>query len=94
MISSLYMDELTLDDMYSVIEKKRPYQDRFTDTVDLILAAQSEHTIAHEEAALLLKIALAKELRNEIKNLFPFKKQQREINSMWMNLKTKHLRHA
>ena len=85
---------IKLDKNYNILEEKGGYDDDFLNTVEEINKAESSNKISKREAVLLLNIVLKKELHNEAEGILPLSKKQPEIQSLFMNLKTKQTKHA
>lgn len=88
------MGGIRLDKNYDFIEEKSIYNDDFVEAVDLITKAHSDKIITDLEASFLLKAVLNKEFRKEAKTITPFTKQTSEINSLFMSMKSKQIKHA
>ncbi len=90
-----YMKNVTLDKNYNLLplQENGSYHDDFLELVDLITKAQSDQVIDEKETSFLLGLLLKREFKNEAKTVLPFARQQ-EVHSLFMNLKTTHIKHA
>lgn len=85
---------MKLDKNYNFFEVKNVYEDDLVVSVDLIVDAQSRNIISSDEANLLFKIVLKKEIKKEAKSVIPSTKNSTEIHSFFMNMKSKQIKHA
>ena len=88
------MKDMKLDKNYNFFEVKNVYEDDLVVSVDLIADAQSRNIISSDEANLLFKIVLKKEIKKEAKLVLPNSKNSTEIHSLFMNMKSKQIKHA
>ena len=88
------MKDMKLDKNYNFFEVKNVYEDDLVVSVDLIVDAQSRNIISSDEANLLFKIVLKKEIKKEAKSVIPSTKNSTEIHSFFMNMKSKQIKHA
>lgn len=85
---------MKLDKNYNFFEVKNVYEDDLVVSIDLIVSAQSKKIISSDEANLLFKIVLNKEIRKEAKSVLPSANNSTEIHSLFMNMKSKQVKHA
>ena len=92
------MENIQLDKNYNIrISQNDIYKDNLDEIVDLIVKTRAENKLTEEETSLLLKIAVNRELRDD---LFAFfhglfgKEQKTEKYTMFMQLKTNYIKHA
>lgn len=85
---------MKLDKNYNFFEVKNVYEDDLVVSVDLIADAQSRNIISSDEANLLFKIVLKKEIKKEARSVLPSTKNSTEIHSLFMNMKSKQIKHA
>lgn len=88
------MENIVLDKNYNILEEKGLYHDDFIDLVDSIAEAKLHKRISEQDATFLLNIVLKREFKNEAKAILPFSKQNPEILSFFMSLKTKQVKNA
>ena len=89
------MENIKLDKNYDLLEEKKGlYDDDFVDSIDLIKRAESNRLISSQEALLLLNFILRREFKNEVRSILPFRKHKIETHSMFMNLRSKQVKHA
>ena len=88
------MEHITLAKNYNIVEEKEIYINDLADSIDLIKKAQSEKIINEIEASFLLRMVLKNEFKNEVRAILPFTEKSSDIISFFMNLKTKHIKHA
>ena len=88
------MKAMELDKNYNFLEKRELYEDDLLESIDLITEAHSKHLISSKEATFLYKLALKKEIKKEAKAVIPTTKNSSEIHSLFMNMKSKQVRHA
>ena len=89
---------IVLDKNYNPkIPNKIVYSDQLDEIVDLIIRTQAQNKITAEETALLLKLVLNRELKNDVRSFFQtvFRNEQKtEKFTMFMQLKTNKLNHT
>jgi len=90
------MKGIRFDKKYNLLERKPTYEDSFVDVVESIIRAKEAKKITDKEASLLLSLTIKKEIKQEMKSSVRFGDDDRvlEIKTMFMNLKTKQVKHA
>ncbi len=88
------MGNIVLDKNYNLVEERAPYESPLVDAVDLISKAESEKIISKSEASFLLKLVLRREVVRETKAILPLSKQPIETHSLFLNMKSKQIKHA
>ncbi len=90
------MEKTKLDEKYNILEEKFPYENPFVDVVESIIKAKLENKITDQEASFLLNLVVKKELKKEMGSSVQFGNSDKisEIKTMFMNLKTKQVKHV
>ena len=92
------MGKMRLDKNYNIKSAETSvYHDQFDDMVELIVQKRADNELTEEETSVLLKLALRKELKNDFRSFFHtfFNTEQKpEKYTMFMQLKTRQIKHA